>query len=144
MCANQAAVNAGASPFYSNSTHLPVNYSDDVFHVLDLQDGLQTKYTGGTVLHVFLGEAAADPRSVKRFVRKVCEKYRLPYFTLSPTFSVCPSHGYCHGHCQVCPQCGSPTEVYSRVVGYLRPVSQWNDGKQAEFATRTPYQIGEK
>ena len=96
------------------------------------------------MLHVFLGEAAVDPQAVKRFVRKVCENYRLPYFTLSPTFSVCPSHGYSRGHCPVCSQCGSPTEVYSRVVGYLRPVSQWNDGKQAEFAMRTPYQIGEE
>ena len=144
LCANQSAVAAGAEPFYTNSSHLPVNFSDDVFHILDLQDNLQTKYTGGTVLHIFLGEAAADPQAVKRFVRKICENYHLPYFTLSPTFSICPSHGYCRGNHPACPQCGAPTEVYSRVVGYLRPVSQWNDGKQAEFPMRTPCHIGEQ
>ncbi len=133
----------GSKPFYTNSTQLPVNYTDDIFQVLDLQDELQARYTGGTVLHVFLGEAAADPQAVKAFVRKVCENYRLPYFTLTPTFSVCPTHGYLRGEQGCCPECGEETEVYSRVVGYLRPVKQWNEGKQAEFALRNYYQLGE-
>ncbi len=136
-CANKN----GAEPFYTNSTQLPVNYSDDVFEVLDLQDGLQARYTGGTVQHIFLGEAVSNPQAVKHFVRTVCEKYHLPYFTLSPTFSVCPSHGYLTGRHDECPQCGAETEIYSRVVGYLRPVSQWNDGKQAEFDLRSTYQL---
>ena len=131
-----------AKPFYTNSTQLPVNYSDDIFQVLDLQDELQTKYTGGTVLHVFLGEAVANPQAVKAFVRQVCTRYRLPYFTITPTFSVCPTHGYLLGEQKRCPRCGAETEVYSRVVGYLRPVKQWNEGKQAEFAQRTHYQVG--
>lgn len=138
--------NDGASdskPFYTNSTQLPVNYTDDIFQVLDLQDELQAKYTGGTVLHIFLGEAVADPQAVKAFVRNVCENYRLPYFTITPTFSVCPTHGYLRGKQSCCPKCGEETEVYSRVVGYLRPVGQWNEGKQAEFALRNYYQIGE-
>ncbi|MGB9496619.1 MAG: ribonucleoside triphosphate reductase [Deltaproteobacteria bacterium] len=132
---------AGSKPFYTNSTQLPVNYTDDIFRVLDLQDELQSRYTGGTVLHIFLGEAAADPQAVKAFVRKVCENYRLPYFTLTPTFSVCPAHGYLLGEQHCCPKCGKETEVYSRVVGYLRPVGQWNEGKQAEFSLRSYYHI---
>lgn len=133
----------GSKPFYTNSTQLPVNYTDDIFQVLDLQDELQARYTGGTVLHVFLGEAVSDPQAVKAFVRKVCENYRLPYFTLTPTFSVCPTHGYLRGEQGSCPECGEETEVYSRVVGYLRPVKQWNEGKQAEFALRNYYQLDE-
>ncbi len=139
--ANPAEVARGAEPFYTNSTQLPVNYSDDVFHVLDLQDELQAKYTGGTVLHVFLGESVADPGAVKSFVRRVCGQYRLPYFTLSPSFSICPSHGYLRGEHPRCGDCGSSTEVYSRVVGYLRPVNQWNDGKQAEFGLRSRFRV---
>ena len=131
-------------PFYSNSTQLPVHYSDDIFHVLDLQDSLQSRYTGGTVQHVFLGEAVPHPESVKQFVRKVCENYRLPYFTLTPTFSICPQHGYLRGEVPTCQECGAETEVYSRVVGYLRPVNQWNAGKQAEFAVRSTYRIEDK
>lgn len=137
-----ATQNTPSDPFYTNSTQLPVNYSDDVFHVLDLQDDLQSRYTGGTVQHVFLGEAAPDAASVKQFVRTVCRRYRLPYFTLSPTFSVCPAHGYLRGELHSCPTCGAETEVYSRVVGYLRPVSQWNAGKQSEFALRKTYRLG--
>ncbi|MEA3385177.1 MAG: ribonucleoside triphosphate reductase [Thermodesulfobacteriota bacterium] len=132
---------ADSNPFYTNSTQLPVNYTEDIFQMLDLQDELQARYTGGTVLHVFLGEAASDPQAVKAFVRKVCENYRLPYFTLTPTFSVCPTHGYLRGEQHCCPECGEETEVYSRVVGYLRPVKQWNEGKQAEFALRNYYQL---
>ena len=141
--ANSRAVAKGAEPFYTNSTHLRVDYTDDIFVNLDLQDELQTKYTGGTVTHVFLGEAVPDPQAVKAFVRTVCQKYRLPYFTLTPSFSVCPSHGYFRGEQAECSTCGTKTEVYSRVVGYLRPVNQWNDGKQAEFALRTRYRITE-
>ena len=120
-------------PVYSNSTHLPVDHEQDIFSVLDHQDSLQSKYTGGTVQHVFVGESVADPQSVKEFVRTVCSQYHLPYFTLSPTFTVCPQHGYIDGEHHSCPKCNSETEVYSRVVGYLRPVNQWNDGKRAEF-----------
>ncbi len=139
--ANQEMVDQGAEPFYSNSTQLPVNYADDIFTILDLQDGLQAKYTGGTVLHVFLGESVADPDSVKRFVKHVCSNYSLPYFTLSPSFSICPSHGYLRGEHTLCPICAQETEVYSRIVGYLRPVNQWNAGKQEEFRLRTRYKI---
>ncbi|HID97900.1 MAG TPA: ribonucleoside triphosphate reductase [Thermodesulfobacteriaceae bacterium] len=128
-------------PFYTNSTQLPVNYTDDIFQVLDMQDGLQSRYTGGTVLHTFLGEAAADPQAVKAFVRKVCSSYKLPYFTVTPSFSICPDHGYLRGEQNKCPDCGQSTEVYSRVVGYLRPVNQWNQGKQAEFDLRCRYRI---
>ncbi len=139
ICANEAEAAKGAAPFYTNSTQLPVNYTDDIFEVLSLQDKLQSRYTGGTVLHVFLGEAAADPQAVKTFIRKVCE-YHLPYFTITPTFSVCPQHGYIRGERFKC-RCGAETEVYSRVVGYLRPVKQWNEGKQSEFKLRSMYKI---
>ena len=139
--ANEDDVARGAEPFYTNSSHLPVNYTDDVFRVFDLQDELQAKYTGGTVLHVFLGESVSDPQAVKRFVRKVCHSYSLPYFTITPTFSVCPSHGYLRGETKTCPTCGLETEIYSRVVGYLRPIGQWNDGKRAEFDQRARFCI---
>jgi ribonucleoside-triphosphate reductase len=141
ICANNDQVAKGAGPFYTNSTQLPVNYTDDIFCALDLQDDLQVRYTGGTVFHIFLGEAAPDTESLKAFVRKVCEKYRLPYFTITPTYSVCPEHGYINGNRPVCPQCGKATEVYSRVVGYLRPVNQWNEGKQAEFKERKTFKV---
>ena len=130
-------------PFYTNSTQLPVDFSHDIFEVLDQQDELQTKYTGGTVQHIFLGEAVADPDAVRTFVKKVCAQYRLPYFTLSPTFSICPNHGYLRGEIAICPHCNSETEVYSRVVGYLRPVKQWNEGKREEYAHRNNYKVGE-
>ncbi len=134
---------ATGTPFYTNSTQLPVNFSDDIIQVLDLQEPLQSRYTGGTVLHVFLGEAAPDPESVRRFVRMVCHNYSLPYFTITPSFSICPQHGYLRGEQEVCPDCGQSTEVYSRVVGYLRPVNQWNDGKRAEFTIRKRYSVRE-
>jgi len=130
-------------PYYSNSTQLPVNYSDDIVHVLDLQDDIQTKYTGGTVVHTFVGEAVSDPMAVKAFVRMVCENYRLPYFTLTPTFSICEEHGYLTGEQHACPRCGKKTEVYSRVVGYIRPIQQWNEGKQNEFHQRKTYRVAE-
>ncbi len=133
----------GGEPFYSNSTQLPVNYSDDIVHVLDLQDDIQTKYTGGTVVHTFVGEAVSDPQAVKAFVRMVCQNYRLPYFTLTPTFSICEDHGYLAGEVYACPRCGKKTEVYSRVVGYIRPIQQWNEGKQHEFSQRKTYHVAE-
>ena len=127
--------------FYTNSTQLPHGVTDDPFEALEMQDELQARYTGGTVMHVFLGEAVPDPNAVKTFVRNVCENYHLPYFTVTPTFSICPEHGYTSGEHHECPTCGAKTEVYSRVVGYLRPLDQWNDGKRAEFAGRTRYRV---
>ena len=126
-------------PFYTNSSHLPVNYTDDLFELMDLQDNLQTKYTGGTVIHFFLGERMDDPQTLKKLVKTICENYKLPYFTFSPSFSICKNHGYIVGEHPECPKCGEATEVYSRVVGFLRPVSQWNKGKQAEFDMREHY-----
>lgn len=126
-------------PIYANSTQLPVNYTDDIFTLLDHQDELQTKYTGGTVVHCFVGESDIDPQTVKSFIRTVCTRYRLPYFTLTPTFSICPQHGYLAGEHALCPHCQARTEIYSRVVGYLRPVQHWHEGKQAEFAARATY-----
>jgi anaerobic ribonucleoside-triphosphate reductase len=121
---------------YSNSSQPPFDAFDDPFALLDQQDAFQTKYTGGTVLHFWLGERIDDPATVKAFVRTVCSRYRLPYFTLTPTFSICPEHGYLAGEQPRCPECGDETEVYSRIVGYLRPLKQWNRGKQHEFARR--------
>lgn len=131
----------GQVPIYSNSTQLPVNFSDDIFKILELQDPLQSRYTGGTVQHVFLGESVADPDAVKSFVKKVCSSYNLPYFTITPSFSICPEHGYLRGEQQQCPDCGARTEIYSRVVGYLRPIDQWNSGKREEFGLRSRYQV---
>jgi len=130
-----------AAPYYTNSSHLPVGFTDDLFRTLDLQDELQTKYTGGTVLHVFLGEQVRDPAVVRGLVRKIATGYRLPYFTLTPTFSICPTHGYLEGEQPHCRRCSESTEVYSRVVGYLRPVKQWNGGKQAEFENRKSFNV---
>ena len=130
-----------AEPFYTNSSHLPVNHTDDLFEVLDHQDDLQTSYTGGTVVHLFVGEEIRDPSAVKTLVRKICAGYHLPYFTVTPTFSVCPSHGYIAGKHDICPRCNAETEVYSRVVGYLRPVKQWNVGKQEEFEMRKTFSL---
>jgi ribonucleoside-triphosphate reductase len=130
-----------AEPFYTNSTQLPVNYTDDVFEALDLQDEIQVKYTGGTVFHTFAGERIDDPQSVKNLVQKICCNYHLPYITFTPTFSVCPSHGYLKGEQEKCPTCADDCEVYSRVVGYLRPVKQWNKGKQEEFDSRQVFKF---
>lgn len=135
---------AGTAPFYSNSTQLPVDHTNDIFRTLDLQDDLQVLYTGGTVQHVFMGESVADTGAVKSFVRKVCQTYRLPYFSLTPTFSVCSTHGYLRGEHQQCPTCGSRVEVYSRVSGYLTPVHRWNEGKRQEFGMRSMYKIDGK
>jgi ribonucleoside-triphosphate reductase (formate) len=139
--ANNGGTAEGEDPYYTNSTQLPVSYSDDIFETLALQDGLQTKYTGGTVLHVYLGEMVEDVEAVKSLVRKIATGYKLPYFTLTPTFSVCSAHGYLKGRQPRCPRCGGETEIYSRVVGYLRPVKQWNNGKQAEFARRKTFKV---
>jgi len=133
-------------PYYTNSTQLPVGYTTDVFEALELQDSLQTKYTGGTVLHIFLGEENPSPSATKNLIRKVAENYSLPYYTITPTFSVCPEHGYMAGEHPTCPICASENkttqcEVYSRVVGYLRPVNQWNRGKQQEFNDRKTFDM---
>ncbi|MCX5681429.1 MAG: ribonucleoside triphosphate reductase, partial [Candidatus Omnitrophica bacterium] len=141
ICANEAEYQKGKEPFYTNSTHLPVGYSDDIFEVLDLQDSLQTRYTGGTVLHGFVGEKIEDTESLKNLIRTVCQKYKLPYFTITPTFSVCPACGYLAGEQHLCPKCQSECEVYSRVVGYLRPVAQWNKGKRQEFEQRKTFHV---
>jgi anaerobic ribonucleoside-triphosphate reductase len=126
-------------PYYTNSTQLPVGFTSDIFEALDLQDGLQTKYTGGTVVHLFLGERIQKGAVVRKLVKTICEQYHLPYFTFSPTFSICSDHGYISGENHVCPKCAKPTEVYSRIVGYLRPVNQWNEGKQEEFGDRVTF-----
>ncbi|QTA78888.1 Anaerobic ribonucleoside-triphosphate reductase [Desulfonema limicola] len=139
MCADSDCVNE--DPYYTNSTQLPVNFTDDIFETLMLQDELQTKYTGGTVLHIYLGELVQDIETVKSVIRKISQGYRLPYFTLTPTFSVCPSHGYLNGEQEICPICRQETEIYSRVVGYLRPVKQWNNGKQSEFIKRKTFKV---
>lgn len=141
VCANNDELEQGSKPFYTNSTHLPVNYTEDIFEALDLQDDLQTRYTGGTVLHLFIGEEIYNHLSVKNLVRKICANYRLPYFTITPTFSICPSHGYLAGKYYTCPSCNQQTEVYSRIVGYLRPTRQWNEGKVEEFKLRKTYKL---
>lgn len=129
------------TPYYTNSTHVPVNYTDDMFELLDLQDELQTKYTGGTVIHLFLGERAPDAKALRSAVKSICKNYRLPYFTFSPSFSICKNHGYLNGEQAICEKCGEECEIYSRIVGYLRSISQWNDGKRAEFDMRKHYKI---
>ncbi len=134
--ANKLKIGAKAPPFYTNSTQLPVDYTDDIFKLLESQDSLQTKYTGGTVQHLFIGEKISDTDALKSLINRICERFHLPYFSITPTFSVCPSCGYMAGEVQVCPTCKSACEVYSRIVGYLRPVVQWNDGKQSEFKMR--------
>jgi len=137
VAANESDVRQqGAAPYYTNSSQLPVGFTDDLFQALSLQDELQCKYTGGTVMHIFLGEQVKDTAVIRNLVRKIAAHHRLPYFTLTPTFSICPSHGYLEGEQPRCSRCSESTEVYSRVVGYLRPVKQWNSGKQAEFGDR--------
>ena len=141
ITANQKEFQMGASPYYTNSTQLPVNYSDDIFEILKHQDKLQTLYTGGTVLHIFTGENNIPADSVKNLIRKITAGFHLPYMTLSPTFSICPSHGYVAGEHFKCPDCGKDCEVYSRIVGYLRPVSQWNSGKRQEYKDRVLFRV---
>ncbi|MBE6620926.1 MAG: ribonucleoside triphosphate reductase [Ruminococcaceae bacterium] len=136
-----AAKNGDESPYYTNSSHLPVGYTDDIFTALDIQDKLQTLYTSGTVFHAFLGEKLPDWKAAATLVRKIAENYELPYYTLSPTYSVCRDHGYIAGEVYECPVCGNKTEVYSRITGYYRPVQNWNDGKSQEYQHRKVYDI---
>ncbi|MEM3612767.1 MAG: ribonucleoside triphosphate reductase [Candidatus Bathyarchaeia archaeon] len=138
--ANERYLDKGAEPFYTNSSQLPVDHEADLFEALEHQDRLQTLYTGGTVFHIYLGERLYSWKAAAELVRKVAWNFRLPYFTLTPTFSICPTHGYLSGEHRQCPKCGANCEVYSRVVGYLRPVDQWNDGKQAEFTIRKTFE----
>ena len=128
-------------PYYTNSSHLPVGFTEDIFKALDLEDDLQTLYTSGTVFHAFLGQKVSDWRTAANLVRKIAENYKLPYYTLSPTYSVCQEHGYLDGEQYVCPVCGKKTEVYSRITGYYRPVQNWNDGKTEEFKERKTYEL---
>ena len=136
-----AAKNEGDTPYYTNSSHLPVSYTSDIFDALDIQDELQTLYTSGTVFHAFLGEKVTDWQAAANLVRKIAENYSLPYYTLSPTYSVCSEHGYISGEEYTCPKCGKKTEVYSRITGYYRPVQNWNAGKSQEFKHRKEYVI---
>ena len=131
----------GDTPYYTNSSHLPVDYTVDIFGALDIQDELQTLYTSGTVFHAFLGEKLPDWKAAASLVRTIASNYKLPYYTLSPTYSICKEHGYLAGEVKVCPHCGAKTEVYSRITGYYRPVQNWNDGKLQEYANRTEYDI---
>ena len=131
----------GDKPYYTNSSHLPVDYTTDIFDALDIQDELQTLYTSGTVFHAYLGEKLPDWRAAASLVRTIAENYRLPYYTLSPTYSVCREHGYLAGEVKTCPHCGAATEIYSRITGYYRPVQNWNDGKLQEYANRTEYDV---
>jgi ribonucleoside-triphosphate reductase (formate) len=147
IVANEKSYQNGGQPYYTNSTQLPVNYTDDLFEALRLQDALQSKYTGGTVFHTFLGESQLPTSSVKQLIKKVTENFQLPYVTLSPTFSICPDHGYIFGEHFQCPKCKEEAKeqkctVFSRIVGYLRPVDQWNEGKQEEYKLRSLFDIG--
>lgn len=135
------AAEAGGTPYYTNSSHLPVGYTDDIFTALDIQDELQTLYTSGTVFHAFLGEKMPSWEAAANLVRKIAENYKLPYYTISPTYSVCKNHGYLTGEQYVCPKCGEATEVYSRITGYYRPVQNWNAGKTQEYKERKEYNI---
>ena len=134
--------NEQGKPYYTNSSHLPVGFTDDIFSALDVQDELQTLYTSGTVFHAFLGEKLPDWKAAATLVRKIAENYKLPYYTMSPTYSVCKNHGYIAGEVYECPCCHEETEVYSRITGYYRPVKNWNDGKSQEFADRVEYDLG--
>ena len=136
-----AGQGAGETPYYTNSSHLPVGYTEDIFTALDVQDEMQTLYTSGTVFHAFLGEKLPDWKAAANLVRKIAENYRLPYYTMSPTYSVCKNHGYIAGEEYTCPDCGEKTEVYSRITGYYRPVQNWNDGKAQEYKDRKVYDI---
>lgn len=133
------AGNPGETPYYTNSSHLPVGFTEDVFEALSVQDELQTLYTSGTVFHCFLGEKLPDWKAAAKLVRTIAENYKLPYYTMSPTYSICPNHGYLAGEVAACPHCGHATEVYSRITGYYRPVQNWNEGKLQEFTDRKTY-----
>ena len=134
--------NENGTPYYTNSSHLPVSFTEDIFTALEIQDELQTRYTSGTVFHAFLGEKLPDWKAAAALVRKIAENHKLPYYTMSPTYSVCADHGYLAGEQYACPHCGKKTEVYSRITGYYRPVQNWNDGKSQEYKDRKVYNIG--
>ena len=136
-----AAKKPGDTPYYTNSSHLPVGYTDDIFEALAIQDDLQTLYTSGTVFHAFLGEKLPDWKAAANLVRKIAENFKLPYYTMSPTYSICPDHGYLSGEHFTCPECGQKCEVWSRITGYYRPVQNWNDGKVQEFKDRKEYEV---
>ena len=136
-----AAKNPGDTPYYTNSSHLPVGYTNDIFEALAIQDDLQTLYTSGTVFHAFLGEKLPDWKAAANLVRKIAENFKLPYYTMSPTYSICPDHGYLSGEHFTCPKCGKTCEVWSRITGYYRPVQNWNDGKSQEYQDRKTYQV---
>lgn len=133
--------NENGTPYYTNSSHLPVGYTEDVFSALDIQNELQILYTSGTVFHAFLGEKLPDWKAAENLVRKIAENYKLPYYTISPTYSICKDHGYLTGEVYICPECGEATEVYSRITGYYRPIKNWNDGKAQEFKDRKVYDL---
>ena len=133
--------NQNGTPYYTNSSHLPVGYTEDIFQALDIQDELQTLYTSGTVFHAFLGERLPDWRAAANLVRKIAQNYRLPYYTLTPTYSICKNHGYLSGEVKVCPECHEETEVYSRITGYYRPIKNWNNGKAQEYKDRKVYNV---
>lgn len=137
----KTAGNQGDVPYYTNSSHLPVDFTSDIFDALDIQDDLQTLYTSGTVFHAFLGEKLPDWKAAASLIRKIAENYKLPYYTLSPTYSICKDHGYIAGEVKECPHCGAKTEIYSRITGYYRPVQNWNDGKLQEYKNRVEYDI---
>ena len=137
----RTAGSRGDTPYYTNSSHLPVEYTTDIFDALDIQDELQTLYTSGTVFHAFIGEKLPDWKAAAALVRKIAENYKLPYYTISPTYSVCKEHGYISGEHFTCPKCGKKAEVYSRITGYYRPVQNWNDGKAQEYKNRTLYDV---
>ncbi len=137
----KTAGKAGETPYYTNSSHLPVDSTTDIFDALDVQDELQTLYTSGTVFHAFLGEKLPDWKAAANLVKTIADNYKLPYYTLSPTYSICKEHGYLAGEVKACPHCGAKTEVYSRITGYYRPVQNWNDGKLQEYADRTEYDV---
>ena len=139
---NIITANENGTPYYTNSSHLPVGYTEDIFSALEIQDELQTRYTSGTVFHAFLGEKLPDWKAAADLVRKIAENHKLPYYTMSPTYSVCADHGYLTGEQYTCPHCGKKTEVYSRITGYYRPVQNWNDGKAQEYKDRKVYNIG--
>lgn len=139
----KTAGHPGDTPYYTNSSHLPVDYTRDIFDALDIQDELQTLYTSGTVFHAFLGEKLPDWKAAANLVKTIADNYKLPYYTLSPTYSICKNHGYLAGEVEVCPHCGQRTEIYSRITGYYRPVQNWNDGKLQEYANRTEYDLSQ-
>ena len=141
ITASDDTMNGGSekTPYYTNSSHLPVGYTDDLFKALDVQDELQTLYTSGTVFHAFLGEKMPNWQSAAKLVKTIAENYKLPYYTLSPTYSICKEHGYLAGETHTCPHCGEKTEVYSRITGYYRPIANWNEGKTKEYADRKEY-----